>query len=132
VAYTYTNTTFSSEFESDFDAWGTVNEGDFLPYVPKHQLALGLSLEHSRFLFDISSRYQTEMLTEAGTFDENIAMTDEAFTIDIALNYRLSEQLSAFVNVNNATNNIYVVSRRPAGVRPNQPRVWNLGLKANF
>jgi len=132
LSYTYTNTTFSSEFESDFDAWGTVSEGDFLPYVPKHQLAMGFSVEHAKFLFDISSRYQTAMLTEAGGFDESIPITDEAFTVDIALNYRLSNQLSAFVNVNNATNNIYIVSRRPAGVRPNQPRVWNVGLKANF
>ena len=69
------------------------------------------------------------MLTQAGNFDDtNIARTDEAFTVDVALNYKLSKELSAFVNVNNALNNIYVVSRRPAGVRPNLPRTFNLGL----
>jgi Fe(3+) dicitrate transport protein len=73
------------------------------------------------------------MLTQAGTFgDKHIQTTDNAFTMDFAVNYRLTEEVSAFVNVNNLTNNVYVVSRRPAGVRPNLPRIFNVGLKANF
>lgn len=130
--YTYTNTTFDNDFESDFDAWGNVNSGDFLPYVPMHQISASMGIEHDKFLFDISTRYNTKMLTQAGRFDEGNNFTDAAFTIDMALNYRLNKELSAFVNVNNLTNNIYIVSRRPAGVRPNQPRVFNVGLKANF
>lgn len=133
VGYTYTNTTFDNDFESSFGAWGTVTSGDFLPYVPQHQLSMSLSAEHAKVLVDLSARYSTEMLTTAGTFDdENVGRTDEAFTMDFAVNYRLTKEISAFVNVNNLTNNVYIVSRRPAGVRPNQPRTYNLGLKANF
>lgn len=133
LAYTYSKAYFTNNFESEFDAWQTVTDGDLLPYVPAHQLAVSTSIEHSRYLFDISTRYSTAMLTQAGSFDnDQVARTDAAFTIDIALNYKLSKELSAFVNVNNAFNNLYVVSRRPAGVRPNQPRTINVGLKANF
>lgn len=133
MAYTYSKAFFTNSFDSEFDAWQAVEEGDKLPYVPAHQIALSASIEHSRYLFDISTRYSTAMLTQAGGFDNaSIARTDESFTVDIALNYKLSKELSAFVNVNNAFNNIYVVSRRPAGVRPNLPRTFNLGLKANF
>jgi len=112
LAYTYSDAYFNNSFESDFDAWESVVIGDRLPYVPRHQLAVSLSLEHDEAL--------------------NPSRTDEAFTIDIAVNYKLSKELSAFVNVNNALNIIYVVSRRPAGVRPNLPRTYNVGLKANF
>ena len=133
AAYTYSRAFFTSSFDSEFDAWQTVEDGDRLPYVPAHQLAISAGIEHSRYLLDISTRYSTAMLTQAGNFDDtNIARTDEAFTVDVALNYKLSKELSAFVNVNNALNNIYVVSRRPSGARPNLPRTFNLGLKANF
>jgi len=133
LTYTYSKAFFTNSFESEFDAWQTVESGDRLPYVPAHQLAISTSVEHKQYLFDISARYSTEMLTQAGQHDDlSIARTDEAFTVDIALNYKLSKELSAFVNVNNAFDNIYIVSRRPAGVRPNLPRTFNLGLKANF
>jgi len=132
MAYTYSKATFGGSFGSEFDGWGDVQEGDNLPYVPTHQLSTTLSLEHEKLLFDVSGKYATEMLTEAGSFDSDAARTDEAFTIDISANYRLTSQISAFVNANNITNNIYVVARRPAGVRPNLPRTYNVGLKANF
>ena len=132
INYTFSEAYFNSSFESDFDAWGDVEQGDRLPYVPRHQIAAGIGIEHQQFLFDVSARHSSAMLTQAGSFESQVARTDEAFTIDIALNYKLSKELSAFVNINNATNNLFIVSRRPAGVRPNQPRVFNVGLKANF
>ena len=90
-------------------------------------------MEHRKVLVDLSGRYSSAMLTQAGTFDDSqVERTDNAFTMDFAVNYRLTSEISAFVNVNNLTNNIYIVSRRPAGVRPNLPRIFNVGLKANL
>jgi len=131
-AYTYTKATFDGSFESEFEGWGTVAAGDHLPYVPKHQLSVSLSLEHSKWLVDIGARYSTEMLAVAGTFDQATPRTDEAFTVDFSTNYRITSSISAFVNVNNLLDNVYVVARRPAGVRPNLPRTFNIGLKANL
>ena len=44
LAYTFTKAEFQNAFESAFAPWGTVTQGDALPYVPKHQLALSLGL----------------------------------------------------------------------------------------
>jgi len=131
--YTYTKTSFGEDFDSDFDAWGQVQEGYSLPYTPRHQFSINLALEHSKFLFDISARYNGDMLAEAGLFsDSNISKTDAYMTTDISLNYMLTQQISAFANVNNVTNEVYVASLRPAGLRPGLPRSYNFGLKANF
>lgn len=133
LAYTWSEAHFNSSFGSEFEGWGDVENGDHIPYVASHQLSLNMAVEHQKFVFDINGKYSGEMLTKAGKFDDpRVSRTDPGFTIDVALNYRLSEQISAFANVNNATNNIYITSRNPAGVRPNMPRSWNLGLKANF
>ncbi len=133
LTYTYSDTYFTNSFESEFEAWESVDSGDKLPYVPTHQLAMSLSLEHQKVLFDISTRYSTGMLAQAGDYsDATIARTDDAFTVDIAMNYKLSSELSAFLNVNNVLDNTYVVALRPAGLRPNLPRTYNVGLKANF
>lgn len=133
LVYTYTDARFGSNFESDFGAWGDVQDGFHLPYTPRHQLALSFSLEHSKFLFDISGKYNGAMLARAGLFeDASVARTDGYFTADISLNYRLTPIISAFANVNNLTDAVYVTSLRPAGLRPGLPRTFNFGLKANF
>ncbi len=133
LVYTYTDATFGSSFDSDFEAWGDVQKGFHPPYTPRHQLALSFSLEHSKFLFDISGKYNGAMLARAGLFeDASVARTDGYFTTDVSLNYRLTPIISAFANVNNLTNKTYVASLRPAGLRPGLPRTFNFGLKANF
>lgn len=133
ITYTYTHATFDNSFESEFEGWGDVTAGDFLPYVPMHQFSASIAVEHPNFLFDLSTRYSDAMLTTPGTLGNSGSfLTDKAFTVDMAINYILSKELSAFVNVNNLTDNVYIVSRRPAGLRPNMPRTWNIGLKANF
>ncbi len=133
LAYTYTHSSFENSFESEFEVWGEVQSGDFLPYVPRHQLSTNLSIEHLSFLLDINARYSDAMLAEPGQHHESTLLrTDGAFTVDVAFNYILTKELSAFINVNNLTDNVYIVSRRPAGVRPNMPRTWNVGLKVNF
>ncbi|MFT4568371.1 MAG: Fe(3+) dicitrate transport protein, partial [Saprospiraceae bacterium] len=132
MAYTYSKATFGGSFDSEFEGWGAVEAGDHLPYVPEHQLSLSLSLEHSKWLVDLSGRYSSEMLAIAGSFNELTPRTDAAFTIDFSTNYRITTAISAFVNVNNLLDNVYVVARRPAGVRPNLPRTINVGLKANL
>jgi len=132
-AYTFTKATFESSFDSDFDGWGTVENGFSLPYVPQHQFSVSVGIEHNKFLFDISTKYNGEMLAQAGLFNDETSKRTKAYlTADISLNYRLTSQISAFANVNNVTNEIYVASLRPAGLRPGLPRTYNFGLKANL
>lgn len=133
LSYTFTNAYFTNSFESEFDAWGSVQEGDKLPYIAPHQLVLNAGLEHSRFNFNLSSKYTDTMRTVAGQgsipFNES---TDSSFILDASFQYNFSWKISAFTSVYNLTNVEYIVSRRPAGVRPGLPRSFTLGVKANF
>ncbi len=132
IAYTLSDAIFKETFESQFAGWGDVASGDQVPYISKHQISVSLSLEHPKWLVDIGARYGSEMLARAGRFSDDTPRTDEAFTVDVGINYRMTPQISAFANVNNVLDNVYVVALRPAGLRPNLPRTINLGLKANL
>ena len=133
LSYTYTDAYFTNSFESEFDAWGSVQAGDKLPYIAPHQLVLNAGLEHTRFNFNLSTKFTDQMRTVAGQeptpFKER---TDSSFILDASFQYNFSWKLSMFASAYNLTNVKYIVSRRPAGVRPGLPRTFTIGVKANF
>ena len=45
VSYTYTEAIFESSFFSNYIAWGIVQIGDQLPYIPEHSGVASVSLE---------------------------------------------------------------------------------------
>jgi len=133
IVYTYTNSTFQNDFESEFEGWGTVSAGDQFPYMANNQVTLVLGLDHHKFSINLSGRYMDEMRTAPGKGDipEN-EKTDAYFILDGSASYNLHKNVSLFGNLTNITNQVYIVSRRPAGLRPGMPRAFNIGLKANF
>jgi len=133
ITYTLTEGEFQNTFDSDFEGWGTVNAGDDLPYLPKHQLAIGLGLENRKFNVDISSKYQSPLRTLPGQGElVPTESTDRQFVVDLAGNYALYRNIRLFGRVNNLLNQEYSVARRPAGLRPGMPRSFMLGVKADF
>ena len=48
VGYTLTNTEFLSSFGSSDSLWGVVRVGDQLPYIPRQQLNMAISLRASK------------------------------------------------------------------------------------
>ncbi len=133
VVYTLTDATFLSSFESDFEGWGNVQKGDELPYFAKNQLVIMLGLEHRRFNINLSGKYLDEMRTEPGQGDLlPDAKTDAYFVLDASVSYRAHRNISLFANVTNISDQMYIVARRPAGVRPGMPRAFMVGLKADF
>ena len=133
LAYTFTKAKFQNAFESEFETWGTVTEGDELPYVPKHQLALSLGLQTMRFGVELSGKYVSRMRTTAGQgpFIDRES-TDAHLVLDLAADYRLTRQVRLFASVRNLTDEAYIVARRPAGVRPGLPRLFLIGIKTDF
>ena len=133
LIYTYTNATFQNDFESDFESWGLITAGDHFPYLANNQFTITAGIDHHKFSFNFSGRYMGEMRTAPGQ-GEIIAnkKTDAYFIIDASVNYNLHNNISLFSNVTNLTNAVYLVSRRPAGLRPGMPRALNIGLKVNF
>ena len=133
ISYTLTEGEFQNSFDSEFDGWGSVSEGDELPYLPKHQLALFVGLEHGRFNVNLSSKYQSALRTEPGQGElPPQESTDDQFVLDFSANYSLHKHISVFGSVKNITDQVYSVARRPAGLRPGMPRSFTLGLKAQF
>lgn len=133
MVYTYTDATFQNDFDSDFSPWGKVKEGDKFPYLANNQLTLMLGLEHRKFSINFSGKYMDAMRTEAGQGDiPDDEKTDAYFVFDASVNYLLHKDVAFFANATNLANKIYVVARRPAGLRPGMPRAFNAGIKANF
>jgi Fe(3+) dicitrate transport protein len=134
LVYTYTQGTFENTFETSFPDWGpVVNKGDKIPYLAEHQVALSLSFEHKKFNINLNGRFISEMRTVAGTGGIEVGTgVDAVRVLDVSTNYHVSKKISLFGSVNNVTNEVYSVARRPAGLRPGMPRSLMLGLKANF
>lgn len=133
IVYTYTDAKFQNNFDSGFGAWGEVASGDQFPYLANNQFTIMLGLDHHKFNFNLSGRYTDEMRTEPGQGEiPTNEKTDSYFVIDASANYNVSKNVSFFVNATNLTNQVYVVARRPAGLRPGLPRAFNLGLRANI
>jgi len=133
VTYTFTDAKFLNSFDSDFDPWGSVTSGDKLPYLANNQLTFALSLEHKWFDVNFSGKYMDAMRTQAGRGNLDPSYkTDSYFVIDASAGVRLHKHIRLFMNATNITNQIYVVARRPAGLRPGMPRSFNIGVRANF
>lgn len=133
IVYTYTDAVFKNSFVSTFEDWGTVAAGDQFPYMANNQFTFTLGLEHKKISVNLSGRYMDEMRTAPGQGEIPASKkTDSYFIIDASANYILHKNISLFTNAVNLTDKVYVVARRPAGLRPGMPRAFNLGLKANF
>jgi len=134
VVYTYTNAEFSNTFDSDFGAWGEVEEGFKLPYLPEHKLALNAGVEDV-YGFDLrlTGRFTDELRTVAGSGDPAPSNRIEShFVMDLSAEYALSSRARIFSSIRNLADNEYAVARRPAGLRPGMPRTFLIGVKTSF
>jgi len=135
ASYTFTDTQFRNDFQSQFGPWGTVKAGDELPYVPRHQFFAGVGAQGRKWLADLSAHYVGRMRTRAGQGDLVPTLaTDSAFVLDALGEYAikgdvLGGPLRLFAGVQNVADRRYVVARQPAGARPGLPRTIVAGVK---
>lgn len=120
--YTLTDTEFLSSFESDNDIFGAVTAGDELPYISKNQINLNLGMEHEKFTLDLGARYTEAFRTLAGTgtISPNLKV-ESNFVIDLSARYFYNEYFAFSMNIINLLDEVYAVSRVPAGLRPGHP-----------
>jgi Fe(3+) dicitrate transport protein len=130
LSYTLTSAHFRSRFVSTYEPWGTVAEGDELPYLPEHRLFAGLGLRAGRLGAQLSASYVSAMRTEAGqgAIPEGSG-TDAQFIVDAEADWNLGKGVSVFGAVQNLTDAVDVVARRPAGARPGLPRTFMAGVR---
>ncbi|MDH3648785.1 MAG: TonB-dependent receptor, partial [Saprospiraceae bacterium] len=132
LVYTYTDATFQSSFESEFEGWGTVEKGDNLPYLAKHQMTLAGGLHSQKLSINLSGRYQSDMLITAGSFEEVSTKLEGHIIADMNITYSIGGNVALYVNVTNVLDKKYAVAARPAGFRPGLPRNVMAGIKVQF
>ncbi len=133
AGYTYTDATFRSSFASDFEEWGAVESGDNLPYLPRHALNLRAGVVGERWRFNVAGNYIDDMRTVASQGSVSASeRTESAFVVDLAAAYKLNDRAELFTRMENATDQTWIASRRPAGARPGQPRMTYVGMRIQF
>ena len=133
LSYTYTDAAFQNAFESEYEPWGTVQAGDELPYLPRHQGAAQFGFETAAFGASLSARFTSPMRTVAGQGDFiDDQSIDGYLVLDASARYALTPRFQLFATARNLTNEVYAVARRPAGLRPGLARTFLLGMKTRF
>jgi Fe(3+) dicitrate transport protein len=130
VQYTWTTEAeFGSAFESGFDPWGDVQVGDELPYIPEHQLRAAAGLEGDAWGMNLSAAYIGRMRATAGQGAFDPSDTIESHVVwDFIARWNVSDSVATYVKVDNLFDEVYVASRRPAGLRPGLERTAYLGV----
>ncbi len=130
LAYTYTRASFRSGFVSDYDPWGTVEAGDRLPYLPEHQVSGSLGYDRAAWSLSISMNASGAMRTQAGFGPIPGGQGTDAFVVFSASGeVRVGRRGTLFAGLQNFTNQLHSVARRPAGLRPGLPRTFVAGFR---
>lgn len=130
-SYTLTDTELQSNFNSTI--WGTVNEGDEIPYIAKNQFAVSLGFKYKKWDAALSGKYVDAFRTLAGQGEiaPNVKV-DSNFIVDASAKYFLTKKVALMGNIINLFDSTYAVSRVPAGLRPGHPFGINAGIMARF
>jgi Fe(3+) dicitrate transport protein len=133
AAYTLTASEFRDTFDSTDPIYGSVQEGDELPYVPRHQVSLTLGVDSDWAGGAVAGYYVSRMREEAGAAPLREALATDAQTwLDGGAYVKPLEMHSIYGHLRNATGAADIVGRRPFGARPNAPRWLQVGAKLAF
>ena len=136
VSFQYTWTSkaeFGTSFESGFDGWGDVVKGDRLPYMPSSQLRASVGAIGERLSANLSASYASESraLSGQGGIPGN-QLIEARWVIDAISNYKVNDEVNAYVKIDNLFDTTYVAARRPAGIRPGMERQVSVGINIQF
>ena len=144
VSATYTQSeinsdTPSGDAESIFSG-GTA--GSQLPYTPELIGSAGIGVEYRGFGLYLDGTYTSDTYGTArntsslrdfqGNPDARYGKTEEAFVLDLSLQYQINNNIRLIAGISNLTGEEYIVSRLPYGARGNQPRAYYGGVEIRF
>ena len=133
LSYTYTETEFQNDFSSAFPLWKEVSRGDRLPYMPRHRLGLSLGLSGSNWGTTLKMAFQSEQKEQSGEGGALEGATVPSYAVfDWKNRWQFTADQEVYLNVNNLFDRDYLLSRRPTGARPGQPRTIKAGYKLSF
>ena len=110
-----------------------MEEGDHLPYIPEHQLTIGVGAEWRFFRMNVQALYVSPMrdVASVGAILPGEG-TDEQFYVDAMASVEIHEGIRLYIRGENLTNSSPIVSRRPFGARTGRPLLVQGGLQAEF
>lgn len=133
AVYTWMTGEFLSSFQSGFEEWGNVQDGDEMPLMPEHQLTLNAGIEAERWRSYLTLNYVDETRSEAGSGPiPAIERIDRRTLVDVSGEFDVTRRAALFASVKNLTDEDYNVAWRPAGARPGMPRSWLAGVRFEF
>ena len=130
--YTFTQAEFKTSFISDNSEWGLgqINPGDPLPYIPRHQVSLGLGMNYKRFSTNMNVLYKDQVADQA--VSEGRIFIPSYVVTDLSVSYRYGKESKIYVRADNIFGNDYITSLKPFGLRPGKIRSFTAGLRHVF
>ena len=135
VSYTFIQSTFQDNFESEFDPWGEVSKGDYLPYVSPHTIWAQIGYSGDRWGLFAQVHYQTDMLSQAGadfSGSTDAPLLEGRAIVSAQAQFEITSGIQFYGRVNNLLDEVYNVALRPAGWRPGMPRYFEVGFDYRF
>ena len=130
VSYTWTGSSFQTGFRSESPMWGTVREGDKLPYVPEHQGAASLAFLWPFGSVEASLSVRSALRDVPGQGEiAALERVPASAVVDLATELRISRNVLLYATLQNLGNSRYAISRRPFGLRPGRPFHVMVGVK---
>ena len=132
LAYTYTD----GEITRDADDL-SVLDGDVLPYLPEHLASLTFGLEKAAAWSALMSVSHTDGMCIDNSCDRTgqsttFKRTSDYVIADVVATYHVNSDMEVYAKVDNVFDDQEIVSRDPAGARPNKPRTGYVGMKVRF
>ena len=127
-SYTLTDAKFLTSFGSTQDIWGEVNNGDQIPYIPKHQFSSSLSYRISKLDINLNASYNGKFSTLANGTEE----ISSYLILDLSMKYRIKKDIFLKWKIHNLLDKNYAVSKAPAGLRPGHPFGVYTGIEYKF
>lgn len=131
ISYTYTDTKMLNAFDSP--SWGSVSEGDQIPYINNHIINLQAGITWGKVDITLGGHFNGDMRTRPGV--GKIASRDlipAHLTLDASIKYHITKGITIRANAINLTNDRYVVSHHPSGWRAGHPLGVYGGIDVRF
>ncbi len=130
LSLTWQQPSFQTSFQSSNPMWGEVEAGDAIPYIPTLQASASAGLRRGPVDLTVQGRYVAPMADLPAHLDDDTApRTDAIVQLDASLTWRFGRFGAAFVQGQNLTGALPVVSLRPFGARPGLPRLVVVGWR---
>ena len=135
---TYSDAKYNSDrFMGSGDNRVNIN-GNRLPYAPEYTLSsmlqfkmpfgVGMNLTATY----ISEQFTDELNTIKPSADGTIGLMDAFLLMDLTMFYEINSKSDFYISIKNLSDERYIASRRPQGIKVGIPRLLSVGIDYHF